>query len=187
MNMKTLFTILLSTLSIFIYAQNKKMDTKIKYYYLKPSEISEDDFNQLVELIYSGGENTKENILPKLKQAKEIAFAKIGNEIISTLTIKQPIDSIRKDIFERAKSTYSYKDYVLETGFWATKKEFQKQGVFKVMLKNQMDRFKSEKMYCILTDKTGIDLLTKNYGFKLIGHSFISRKSGHVYKLLIKE
>ena len=185
--MKTLLLILLSFVSILSNAQTKIMDDTIKYYYLTPDKVSGEEFRQLVELIHDGGENTKENILPKLKQAKEIAFAKSGKEIISTLTIKQPLDTIRKDIFERAKSTFSYKEYILETGFWATKKDFQNKGVFKTMLNAQMIKFKNEKMYCILNNEDGISLLTKNYGFKLNGNSFISKKSGHVYNLLVKE
>lgn len=185
--MKSFLLLLFSFISILSNSQTKIMDNTVKYYYLTPDKVSEEDFAQLVELIYNGGENTKENILPKLRQAKVIAFAKSGKEIISTLTIKQPLDTVRKDIFERAKSTFSYKDYIFETGFWATKKEFQNKGVFKTMLKTQMTKFKNEKMYCILNNENGISLLTKNYGFKLNGHSFISRKSGNAYKLLIKE
>lgn len=159
----------------------------IIFNYKLPNQISDTDYLQLVELIFSGGENTKENILPKLKAAKEIAFAKNGEEIISTAAIKQPNEETRKSVFERANSEYSYLHYILEIGFWATKKEYQCKGLLKSMLYEQLTKLKDKKIYCILHNQNAIELMTTQYFFKVSGNSFLSKASGKPYNLLIKE
>lgn len=162
------------------------MEPLIEFKCKLPDDLTQDELGQLVELIYNGGENTKINILPKLKQAKAVYFAHAGNMIVATVVVKQPGDDVREDIFIRAKTLIYHTSYLLETGFWATSSVYRGKGLLKTLLGLQMEKINNSAIYCIVNHEKSINLLTENYGFKITGEPFISKKSGKQYHLLIK-
>lgn len=151
-----------------------------------PGDLSVEELQQVIRLITLGGQNTPENILPKMSMAALIAFFKEEGQIISTAAIKMPTLENRQSIFERAKSPCDFGDFIYETGFWATAQQHRGKGLFLSLLDLSLHSFQNENIFTIVHHPSAIDLLCFKYNFQRSGIPFPSRYNGTLFYLLVK-
>jgi len=152
-----------------------------------PGDLSAEELQQLIRLITLGGQNTPENILPKMSIAALIAFFKEEGQIISTASVKMPTLENRQSIFERAKSPCDFGDFIYETGFWATAQQHRGKGLFSSLLDLLLHSFRNENIFTIVHHPSAIDLLCSKYDFRRSGTPFPSKYNGTLFYLLLKQ
>jgi hypothetical protein len=139
----------------------------------KPSEVSENEINQIVHLIDEGSQiqGDIEAIKLRLKNSVFISYILDGGEIITTATLKNPIESYRKKVFESAKFDSYMQDYQYEIGYIVTAKNREGEKLCQKLLSAFFPLITNYKMFATTRKESMIHILGK-FDFKVAGEKY---------------
>jgi hypothetical protein len=139
----------------------------------KPSEISEIEMAQILDLIQQGSQIVGERdvIAQRLKNASFIGFISDDGRIISTATLKNPADSYRTKVFTNAGVDSLEKIYKYELGYTVTAKDREGEKLCQTLLTSLYSLIRDYKIFATSRKESIIHILGK-YGFEVAGNNY---------------
>ena len=139
----------------------------------KPSEISEIEMAQILDLIQQGSQIVGERdvIAQRLMNASFIGFISDDARIISTATIKNPADSYRKKVFGKANAEDKMHLYSKELGYIVTAKDCQTEKLCQRLLESFVPLIAQSKIFATTRKDAMIHVLHK-FGFLAVGDRY---------------
>lgn len=156
-------------------------------YHLKsPSNIETTIFDQIVNLVVSGGEVKQHFAIPGLQRAKLIAYAMEDGKVVSTASIKVPNQSYKDGVFHKAgiddDMGVSY-----EYGYNVTSPQYRRKGYTTNLNKIIFDHFSLPVFATVRDDNYMSAELLQRTGFVKVGKSFSSSNGDYTLSLYIKK
>ncbi|MGQ2981845.1 hypothetical protein [Flavobacterium sp.] len=145
------------------------MDVVIK----KPVEVSEHEMEQIVLLIIQGNQiqGDVDTIKQRLANSVYIGFIIEEGQIVSTATLKSPVESYRAKVFVSAKAEAYKPIYKYELGYIVTAKKHEGRKLCQDLLTAFYQIIASKKIFAT-TRKESIKHILGKYGFINIGEKF---------------
>jgi predicted GNAT family N-acyltransferase len=145
------------------------MDKVIK----RPSEVTENEMKQIVELVMDGGQIQGNSAVLKsrLDSSEYISFIKDEDKIVSTATLKNPVDSYRKKVFKSANVESLEKVYKYELGYIVTVKDREGEKLCQSLLTTIYPIISEYKMFAT-TRKESVKHILGKFGFKIAGNNY---------------
>ena len=139
----------------------------------KPSEVSENELNQIASLINKGEQiqGGIEQIKLRLSNAAYISFIADKGAIITTAALKNPADSYKKKVFDSAKFLSSLPEYKYELGYIATAENRQGEKLCQKLLSAFIPMIAKHKMFSTTRKESMIHILGK-FGFSPVGEKY---------------
>ncbi len=136
-----------------------------------PELVKEDHMTQIIALVVSGNQITKQGLKERLLRSDLIAFGILGDLVITTATIKNPAASYSKRVFRQSQSPYSSDNFKKELGYIATHPDHEGKGYCQHLLSILLKGIHSP-MFATTRKASMIHILSK--------HGFM--KTGRLYK-----
>ncbi len=143
------------------------MDIELK----SPNELSTELFDDIFNLILTGGEVNENTLRAGLKRAAQIAFILEEKNLICTATIKNPLTSYKKRIFTEAKISSKAEYYDLELGYIVTRKGCEGRKLCQKLLSVLMSHFGTHNIFAT-TRKPEMKHILRKYGFVDLGEIY---------------
>lgn len=154
----------------------EEMEPSLTFHFKKPNEISPEVLEEIYGLVSQSGEVGLSWVKDNLKRAFLISYAKDGDRVIGTMTLKRPLPEYARKIGRLAGVDL---DGYLERGYSAVLPEYQGIGIGDKLLKGLVKRAPGAKIYVtIRMDNEQAIRLTRRNGMRLAGE-FINQRTGH--------
>lgn len=161
-------------------------DTSITYHIVKPSQITDDVLQNILVLIESGQQVSMASVADNLRRAEMIGYAKLNDEIIGVMVLKNPNTSYRKKVFDAAEVTPLMKNYPYELGYAYVNPKHRGRGTASYLLSNLV-RNRSDVFATTREDNIGMISLLKQNRFVQAGKPQKSIRGTYNIVLWIKD
>ena len=146
-----------------------------------PNNFSKKQLNQLIELIISGSQVNADGLMDRILKAYLIAVCVDQNQIIASVTIKNPAISYRNKVFKKAGVSNLKDDYLMEIGYIVTDINHRGEKLCQKILTKLIPKFKDYNIFAT-TRKPDMLHILKKFRFQETGkiynndlHLFIFR------------
>ncbi len=134
---------------------------------IKPDKLESFQFEQVIELIKSGGQINVNDLKVRLLNADLIAIKETDGQVIGTATIKNPLNTYVNNVFKSAKVLNDGK-FNKELGYIATHPKYEGQGHCKDLLNKFHPYFLGLNVFAT-TRKDSIIHILDAFNFKKVG------------------
>lgn len=132
-----------------------------------PELVKENHLTQIIALVVSGNQITKQGLKERLLRSDLIAFGILDDLVITTATIKNPAASYSKRVFRQSQTPYSPDDFKKELGYIATHADHEGKGYCQHVLSLLLKAIDSS-MFATTRKASMIHILSK-HGFTQTG------------------
>jgi ribosomal protein S18 acetylase RimI-like enzyme len=159
----------------------------MKYHIKRYTELSSKEINQIKNLIIEGDEVDVETLAERLSNVERISFFLENEEVISTASIKIPINNYKKNTFINSKSNINNEDFEYELGYISTSKNFQGQKLASKLCAELCSLYSNHNIFSTtrIDNDSMKSILAKN-NFKETGIEFPNKKQSGFLKLYLK-
>lgn len=129
----------------------------------QPCEISQEELNQIVNLINQGSQiqGDAEEIKARINNSVFVSFIIDDGEIICTATLKNPAESYRKKVFDAAKFESHLSEYKHELGYIVTASGREGEKLCQKLLSAFFPLIAKYKMFATTRKESMIHILGK--------------------------
>lgn len=159
----------------------------IEYLHQQPKNIPRHVFDEILKLISKGNQSPANKTERVLKNAHLVSYAKKGDLILSTASLKNPTSERKSEVFKKSKTKLQNNDFDFELGFWSTLPEYSNQGILTRLISEQLEFIPvNSGIFCILRHPYLISKLIKEFQFKSKGETFQLDFNSRIYSLVVK-
>lgn len=160
------------------------MDTKILV--LSPEMVTDEQRDQIMELLNAGGESYMVNMEQKLKtKVKTFVLAYNESELVGVRALKVPDDEYVLSVFSRCGHPEVWVD--LEIGYACVSEKARGLGIYKKMTSAMLELVE-RPVFSVTRLKNKIVIKTlESFGFRVLGSSFIGLTPGRDLVVLVRD
>ena len=152
-----------------------------------PASLEPFEFEQIVDLISSGGEVASNLIESGISRAKLISFATVDNKIVSVAVIKTPLNTYRDRVFSKAGMTDLASKYDAEVGYSYTDPSYRTGGSITFATHLQLfSKYNGPLFATVRSDNRAPLMLLQRDGFTKLGEPYNSDRGAYTIELLVK-
>lgn len=139
---------------------------KLKIY--QPELIPKEYLEQLFDLISEGGQVDRHFVEIGMPKSVYVGIIYSDDTIVSTATIKHPLDSYTEGVFKNAGVPALIKSYKFELGYIVTREGYEGKGYCKALLAEMIPLVRDKNIFAT-TRKDSMGHILNKYGFSQIG------------------
>lgn len=136
-----------------------------------PANIDKNLLNQLIELVEKGDQVERRFIKRGIESASLIGIFVDQNEIYSSVTLKNPLNSYSGKVFKLAGVNQTTLNNFQELGYIITNPKYERRGLCQNLLTDFFKIISGEQMFATTRKPSMIHILQK-FGFIKLGNTY---------------
>jgi predicted GNAT family N-acyltransferase len=152
----------------------------------KPCECSEKELEDFTDLVSQGGEVTLNGLNERIKKAEALIFLVQGGRLKGIAAVKNPVESYKKDVFNKAQTTAQYNNFLFELGWIFVTESSRGRGFSNKLVQAAIDAVGNQGIYATSRlDNEPMHKALEKYGFVRDGEAYPSNDKNNKIVLFV--